>query len=123
MYRQEVRDFEGWRVVVRPMLAGAVAPDQVVWSDRRERGLTDCSGLSGPNTSPTTGPAAGANRPPSIPRRLMSLLEDLACYRDPNRWELMYRLTWRVLNQNRDLLDNDADPDVQLARTWEKSIR
>jgi len=52
----------------------------------------------------------------------MRLLEDLACYRDPNRWELMYRLTWRVLNQNRNLLDNDADPDVQVARTWEKSI-
>ena len=181
MYRQEVRDFEGWRTAARPLLASAVAPNEVVWSDWREPSLTDDAGsndavgrsadparrvsvaggdlaqaaaendsFAADSGSPTTTaartvgqrraagvasdptgrepgagppiPAMGATRPPSIPRRLMSLLEDLACYRDPNRWELMYRLTWRVLNQNRDLLDNDADPDVQLARTWAKAV-
>jgi DNA polymerase len=34
----------------------------------------------------------------------------------------MYRLTWRVLRENRDLLDNDADPDVGRARQWQKAI-
>jgi DNA polymerase len=136
MQRQEVRNFEGWRTAARPLLASAVAPTEVVWSDWREPSLNADAGSAGvlrrsadiavdrrrPNASPTPGSAAVAARPPSIPRRLMSLLEDLACYRDPNRWELMYRLTWRVLNQNRDLLDNDADPDVQLARTWAKAV-
>ena len=132
MYRQEVRDFEGWRTAARPLLAGAVAPGEVVWSDWREPSLNDGAASRDAGTRRTDGAAtaldaaasaaAGSTRPPSIPRRLMSLLEDLACYRDPNRWELMYRLTWRVLNQNRELLDNDADPDVKLARTWEKAI-
>ena len=189
MYRQEVRNFEGWRTAARPLLASAVAPSEVVWSDWREPSLTDDAdssagtdprsqgaskaspgparrvfaagavlaqaaaendGLASDSGSPSTAaartvgqrraagvagdptgrepdagppvPALAAARPPSIPRRLMSLLEDLACYRNPNRWELMYRLTWRVLNQNRDLLDNDADPDVQLARTWAKAV-
>jgi len=46
----------------------------------------------------------------------------LACYRDPTRWDLMYRLTWRVVNENRALLQNDADPDVRQARLWSKAV-
>jgi probable DNA metabolism protein len=112
MYRQEVRDFDEWRAAARPLLAGAVRPNEIVWSDWRTPSL----GESG------TGPGVNTAPPPAISRRLLRLLEDLACYRDPSRWELMYRLTWRVLNENRELLDNDADPDVQLARNWQKAI-
>ena len=123
MVRQEVRDFEEWRAAARPLLAGAVAPDEVVWSDWRAPRLGEVVGAGAIGTGHAAGPSANAAaRPPAISRRLLSLLQDLACYRDPNRWELMYRLTWRVLNQNRDLLDNDADPDVQTARVWEKAI-
>ena len=57
-----------------------------------------------------------------ISRTLLGLLEDLALYRDPGRWELMYRLTWRVLHENRGLLENHADADVQLARDWSKAV-
>ncbi|MBS0419238.1 MAG: UdgX family uracil-DNA binding protein [Proteobacteria bacterium] len=116
MYRHEVRDFEGWRAAARPLLAGAVRPEDVEWSDWRERRLADTSG--GDSRPPDNSP-----RTPVISRRLLHLLEDLACYRDPHRWEFMYRLTWRVLNQNHDLLDNDADPDVRTARSWEKAIQ
>jgi probable DNA metabolism protein len=129
MNRQEVRDFDEWRAAARPLLAGAVRPNEIVWSDWRVPSLGE---TIGPDTVSDAAvgcegalPAASAVRtaaPPAISRRLLRLLEDLACYRDPSRWELMYRLTWRVLNQNRDLLDNDADPDVKLARTWEKAI-
>lgn len=57
-----------------------------------------------------------------ISRTLLTLLEDLALYRDPGRWELMYRLTWRALHENRALLENHADADVQLARDWSKAV-
>jgi DNA polymerase len=52
----------------------------------------------------------------------MELLELLACYRDASRWDLMYRLTWRLVNENRALLQNDADIDVRTARTWSKAV-
>src|SRR3569833_2062096 len=118
MQRQEVRDFAGWRAAARPLLARAVRPEEIVWSAWRAPSLRDVA----TDHAGAASIVGLAGRAPAIPRRLMQLLEDLACYRDPNRWELMYRLTWRVLNQNRNLLDNDADPDVQVARTWEKSI-
>jgi uracil-DNA glycosylase len=170
MHRQEVKDFAGWRAAARPLLARAVRPEEVVWSDWRTPRLRDAApdvpadapnaagsrgaadlpnavdargAAESPNDAGSPGAAdsldaarspgvrAGASStvpdtrvspPPAISRRLMQLLEDLACYRDPNRWELMYRLTWRILHKNRDLLDNDADPDVQTARNWEKAI-
>jgi probable DNA metabolism protein len=152
MYCQEARDFAQWRAAARPLLAGAVRPDEIVWSDWRTPSLggpadgAPAAVLAANRpatptavdtmTPPVDSGAAGGYGPgrvdastantvaaPAISRRLLRLLEDLACYRDPTRWELMYRLTWRVLNQNRHLLDNDADPDVRLARTWEKAIQ
>jgi DNA polymerase len=151
--RQEVRHFGEWRAAARPLLAGAVRPDEVIWSDWRTPSLEEPVSAAvnsrtnaGPEAigagtaarddgalarasqhAPTTkgpdaSPAVNGATPPAISRRLLRLLEDLACYRDPGRWELMYRLTWRVLNQNRDLLDNDADADIRLARSWEKAI-
>ena len=64
----------------------------------------------------------GAARGPSISRELLTLLELLACYRDPGRWDLMYRLTWRTVHENRALLQNDADVDVRRARLWSKAV-
>jgi uracil-DNA glycosylase len=85
------------------------------------------SPASSGNRAPEGGPGASSNAfaskgQPSISRELLTLLEELALYRDASRWDLLYRLTWRVMNENRELLENDADPDVQLARQWSKAI-
>src|SRR5579871_6464845 len=126
MYRHEVRDFDEWRSAARPLLAASIPPADVIWSDWRTPALDYPSPVDS-HTLPLEPPDAmprshAAARPPAISRRLLKLLEDLACYRDAARWEFMYRLTWRVLNENSNLLDNDADPDVQRARLWEKAI-
>lgn len=136
MYREEVRDFREWRAAARPLLAAAVQPGEITWSDWRSPSLGAAVRVRG---GAAVGAGAGADvgvgvgvgvdtaafastAAPAISRRLLSLLQDLACYRDAARWELMYRLTWRVWSENRELLDNDADPDVRLARTWEKAV-
>jgi uracil-DNA glycosylase len=128
MYRREVRDFDEWRAAARDLLAAAVEPNEITWSDWRTPSLGELVGA--PVAGTPAGPAAAARgvlhargaTAPAISRRLLRLLEDLACYRDAGRWELMYRLIWRVLNENRALLDNDTDADVQRAHTWEKAI-
>jgi probable DNA metabolism protein len=58
-----------------------------------------------------------------LPGPLMRLLETLACYRDAGRWELMYRLAWRTLHENRRLLEDHADRDVHRAVTMERALR
>ena len=58
-----------------------------------------------------------------LPRSLMSLLENLACFRSDSRWELMYRLAWRTLFENDRLLADPADADVSHATSMERAVR
>ncbi|MBV8740887.1 MAG: TIGR03915 family putative DNA repair protein, partial [Sinobacteraceae bacterium] len=108
-----VHSFEQWRITARHFLAQQLLPEQIVWSDSRQPTLFESA------ATPSSSTAVAAL---SIPRRLRQLLQDLACYRDAARWELMYRLSWRVLHEQRELLDNDADPDVRTAQLWQKSV-
>ncbi|MEO7774322.1 MAG: UdgX family uracil-DNA binding protein [Steroidobacteraceae bacterium] len=66
---------------------------------------------------------AAASGPLSLPRPLMRLLESLACYRGDGRWELMFRLAWRTLHENRRLLEDHADADVHRAVRMERAVR
>src|SRR5262245_16923631 len=130
MYSCEAKDFAQWRNSARPLIAAGVVPADIVWSDWREANMFALgAGDTARNLPSSDPPNAGAlaqhtleSTHPSIPRDLLQLLRELAQYRDPTRWDLMYRLTWRVLNENRALLENDADPDVQLSRQWAKAI-
>jgi probable DNA metabolism protein len=114
MYACEAKDFAQWRTAARPLIATRVRPTDVVWSDWRRPNLFAAA---------NSATVASTERAPSIPRELLTLLEELALYRNASRWDLMYRLAWRVLYENRSLLENDADPDVQTAREWAKSVR
>ena len=126
-----VNGFAAWRLLARERLAAAVRPDEVTWSDwktpslfgeraqelgrERARPKADCEESGG----------SGSGVPgirPHIPRELLELLELLACYRDASRWDLMYRLTWRVVHENRALLQNHVDVDVQTARSWSRAV-
>jgi DNA polymerase len=99
--------FETWRDAVRPLLAAGKKPAE----------LTDGDAARLPAARPVSG---GALR---LPRSLMSLLENVACFRDDGRWELMYRLTWRTLYENARLLEDSADRDVSHAVSMERAVR
>jgi uracil-DNA glycosylase len=120
MYACQVRDFGQWRNAARPLIASRVPPSDVVWSDWRSPSVF-ASAASASAAAVKTQSAAGPSQP-AISRELLDLLESLALYRNAGRWELMYRLVWRVLNENRSLLENDADRDVRVAREWAKAV-
>ena len=56
-----------------------------------------------------------------LSRSLIQLL-DAVHYRHPGRWELMYRLAWRTLNENAQLLRDEADRDVRHAVQMERAV-
>ena len=116
MQTEVVGSFDGWRALARERLASAVRPDEVVWSDERRPSLFGGGGAC------ESGGVVSTAATPTISREVLGLLEMLACYRDPGRWDLMYRLAWRVIHENRALLENDADPDVRTARLWSKAV-
>ena len=57
-----------------------------------------------------------------IAREVMRLVQCISHYRDPGRWELMYRLVWRSLHENSRLLEDKADPDVRSALLMERAV-
>jgi probable DNA metabolism protein len=143
VYRLEISNFAAWRTAARPLLAGDVEPGDIAWSDWRVPSLggpgdwqvADVAGspvnrdiaaaaadLATPAAAVAPDTIATQAAPFKIPRPFLHLLEDLACYRDPGRWELMYRLAWRVSKEGGALLDDHADIDVALARNWQKAI-
>ncbi|MDP9087362.1 MAG: UdgX family uracil-DNA binding protein [Pseudomonadota bacterium] len=108
--------FESWRRAVRPWLAAGHKAEGLLWrdgSDQITAASTDCE----------RGNAQPAGATLCLPRVLMTLLQNLACFRHPSRWEFMYRLAWRVLYENPGLLADPADPDVANATTMDRAVR
>jgi DNA polymerase len=104
----EPTSFETWRNAVRPLLAAGKRPEELA---------------GGNSSSPGAAAAPGQGAAPRLSRTLMSLLENLACFRSGGRWELMYRLAWRTLYENVRLLQDFADRDVAHAIAMDRAVR
>jgi len=98
--------FEDWRAAARPMLAAGMKADGINWE-----------------TAPPPPAAPAIPAEVRLPRALMRLLENLSCFRHPGRWELMYRLAYRIHFENPRLLEDAADPDVANALSMDRAIR
>jgi uracil-DNA glycosylase len=109
--------FQTWRDTARPWLAAGRKPDEIRWLETSSE-LTDRA-TAGSKTEST--PLVPHEL--RLPRPLMLLLENLACFRRDSRWELMYRLAWRVVYENPQLLANPADPDIANAMSMDRAVR
>jgi probable DNA metabolism protein len=108
--------FEIWRNAARPWLAAGYKAEDIVWQGTASKIAERAADI------PSTDAAAGAPATLRLPRALMSLLENIACFRHDSRWELMYRLAWRVLYENPKLLTDPADSDVAHATSMERAV-
>ncbi len=108
-------DFEGWRNEARQLLAAAVPPERVVWQEPSEP-----QDLFAQNsTPPTSDPAAP---PPRVSRAFLSLAKAAILHSDPLRFNLLYRLLWRLQAQPW-LLEDAADSDVRRINDLSRTVR
>jgi uracil-DNA glycosylase family protein len=96
--------FESWQSAARSLLREGVAPDDVQWNDGS---IIQSSLLT--LTPPRTVEPVTEYR---VPARFIELAQRAAAHADPQRWALMYRLLWRIVRENRDLLNVERDADV-----------
>jgi uracil-DNA glycosylase family protein len=94
--------FEGWQASARALLREGIAPAEVRWSE------------AAPGQAPTA-VAHGAAAPGAarVPRQFLDLARQVAGGRDPARWQVLYEVLWRLVNENRDLLSETRDPAVR----------
>jgi uracil-DNA glycosylase len=103
--------FDHWRRAARALLAAGVSPDAVTWVEAH-----GTVGTSGPGEEVT------AAAPFTVPRDFVVLASRVATHSDPSRWALMYRVLWRIVHEDRRLLQRDRDADVMALKRMEPTV-
>ena len=110
-------DFNTWRDIARAALSQGLAPDNIDFKD-----------VTAPSSDTlfevaSTPPAFNANAtPPNVSKAFLQKAIIASYHRDPQRWNLLYRLLWR-LQSNRDLLKVEVDLDVNELLRMEQQVR
>jgi DNA polymerase len=109
MTRRVVRTFAEWRTAARDLVARQIAPEYVEWASEPEDGdLFSGFGAQASMPSAATAPPPGAEL--RLPRQLMDMIEDAACFNALDRWSFLYKVIWRWHLGERDVV-SPADAD------------
>jgi DNA polymerase len=108
-------DFAGWRGHARKLASLEFAPEEVRWLVGGEGG--DLFESPAPAALPDL-----AGRRLSVPRGFIDLGEQVICHRDPDRYDLLYRLLLRLQDEPR-LLRIATDGQVHRAEAMARSVR
>ncbi|WP_416399326.1 UdgX family uracil-DNA binding protein [Allohahella sp. A8] len=96
-----ISTFRQWRDRSRELLNAQVPPEAVNWEDAHQPSLWDSLPLTPANETRAT-----------VPASFLSVAEKVACHRSTDNWALLYRVLWRLVHGERDLLAFTIDPDV-----------
>jgi DNA polymerase len=105
-------DVQGWRTLARSLRLADIAPDQVVWRVGEEGGLFDG------DPPPLAASTAGFG----VSRAFVELAEYVILHRSPERFDLLYRLLWR-LREEPHLLGLVTDAQVAQASAMRRQVR
>lgn len=104
-------NFAEWRRAARKLLRAAAAPGEIVWTIGEQKPLFDT--LSEIETD---------SKPIRVAAEFLTLAETIACFRDDAKWSLLYRILFRLTNENRHLLEIESDDDVRRALLMRKAV-
>jgi len=90
--------FEAWQVAARALVREGVPPTEVMWRETADA------------VPPPTAPAPGGIR---VPREFLDVARQAAGATDPTRWQALYAVLFRLVQESRELLANTRDPDVR----------
>ncbi|WP_420382799.1 UdgX family uracil-DNA binding protein [Novosphingobium sp.] len=110
-------DFEGWRDSARRLIQAGIAPDRVGWAlpGAAAGDLFDAE-VGPPPPTPAGTPPVRASR------GYIELAQSAALHADPARFDLLYRVLWRLQSAPR-LMEDRADPDVRAMDALARVVR
>jgi probable DNA metabolism protein len=104
-------DLAGFRQAARRLLAQRVAPERLRWH---------CTPAAKPAATERNAQNAAVDAPPvNVPPEFLTLCQSVIQHRDPGRFDLMYRLLWRLAHEptlRHDLLDADMAQAQRMAQ-------
>lgn len=107
-------DFEGWRSAARRCLSAELPPKDVAWHIESE--AEDLFQIEVPPP-----PDATVKPVVNVPSQFLELARKIVCHSDPGRFDLAYRLLWR-LRAEPHLLSVASDFDVHRARKMQQAV-
>ena len=118
----EVREgFAGFREVARDFLMRGTPPTEVSFFDQDANGgVADLFAMS---LEPVQAPGPIKQEKLTVPPAYFKLAQTLACHASPGKWNLLYRILWRIQHENRRLLDIAIDDDIREAMLMEKAVK
>ncbi len=108
-------DFPAFRQAARQWLERGVPPLELRW---RVAGDDD---LFADDALPALLPSAARAPVPSVPRVLLDRMAQASLHRDPGRFDLLYRILWRLAREP-GLRDDPLDPDLALMHRMARSV-
>lgn len=115
------QDFAGWRLQGRQLIHAGIQPDAVLW---REAVPKTSGRLALDEGAWQAAPLASEPlRAFSVPRDFVEKAERVFYHRSEKKWNLLYRLLWRLVHENRQLLDDRVDDDVGRFMDMEHQVR
>ncbi|WIJ26113.1 UdgX family uracil-DNA binding protein [Devosia sp. RR2S18] len=111
---QSLNDFDEWRGKARQLLAAGLSPENVAWRIPGEaNGLFEGGDAMLPEAAGPIG---------SVPRQFIELAQTAINHADPARFDLLYRVLWR-LQEVPQLLLNAADKDNSTLTLMASAVR
>ena len=104
--------YDAWHEAARRLLRVRTPPAEVLWDDGVR---TLLAGLAADGEAPAERERGGERL--MVPRRFVRDARWVAAHSDASRWDLLYRVLWRTLHENRRLLDIAVDREVAAFNT------
>lgn len=120
MYYFNVNHFHEWRCCARLLLRAGITPNEVEWGAGNQHSLFEpmANSLDEIDGLVPEGDQAAL----TMPKDFFELADTTACYRDSKKWQVLYRLAWKIQNQSRYIIHDLTDSDVIAARDMAKSV-
>jgi len=112
---QSVSNYREWLNAARPLLRQRVLPGEIVWTAASE--AQDL--LFAPEP---IDPSTPEGDPVMVPRAFLRIAEQVSRHSSDRRWELLYRVAWRITNGERHLLEIETDDDVAELHAMQRSV-
>lgn len=110
------KDFESWKLVAKSLLEEGVSPNEVIFEKD--------AGLFGSVGKIAEGGLAEDPKVIHVPVDFVQLARGVACHQNEERWDLMYRILWRIARGGeRELCSIASDVDVSRANMMRKNVR
>jgi probable DNA metabolism protein len=112
-----VPGYKEWRIASRKCLAQSIPPESIIWQSSQvsQSDLFCENDTSKVESEPQTSH--------SIPKSVLLLIKYALCHRDESRFALCYRILWRVIFENRNLLRLKTDEDVLRLNMLVKAVK